>query len=321
MNTEEEKSRSLWMELDPPTCGRLSENITADVLVIGAGIAGLSVAYELMISGRQVVVVDRGRFGRGQTARTTAHLAAASDDYYHVLTGALGQDAARQYYQSQAAAIDRIDEISTAEQIDCDFARVDGYLFPATEKDVRLLEDELKAAHDIGFADVEWLEKGEFFWSPDYPALRFPRQARFHPLKYLGGLVDALKRGGARLYQDVAVEKLVEADEKVTAHLSGSGEIVARQVVVATNTPFHLLLAMHTKQAPYRTYAVALSADKGAVPDALLWDTETPGYHYVRLQPGADGDVVIVGGEDHKAGEADDGEDRIDRLEAWARAR
>ena len=321
MNTEEEKSRSLWMELDPPTCGRLSENITADVLVIGAGIAGLSVAYELMISGRQVVVVDRGRFGRGQTARTTAHLAAASDDYYHVLTGALGQDAARQYYQSQAAAIDRIDEISTAEQIDCDFARVDGYLFPATEKDVRLLEDELKAAHAIGFADVEWLEKGELFWSPDYPALRFPRQARFHPLKYLDGLVDALKRGGARLYQDVAIEKLVEADEKVTAHLSGSGEIIARQVVVATNTPFHLLLAMHTKQAPYRTYAVALSADKGAVPDALLWDTETPGYHYVRLQPGADGDVVIVGGEDHKAGEADDGEDRIDRLEAWARAR
>ena len=151
------------------------------------------------------------------------------------------------------------------------------------------------------------------------PALRFPRQARFHPLKYLNGLVDALKTGGAHLYDDVAVEKLTEKDGKVTANLEDGRHIVARQVVVATNTPFHLRIPMHTKQAPYRSYVVALSVEKGSVPDILLWDTPEPGYHYVRLQPGPDHDILIVGGEDHKSGESDDGDARLDALEAWAR--
>jgi nitrite reductase/ring-hydroxylating ferredoxin subunit len=91
--------------------------------------------------------------------------------------------------------------------------------------------------------------------------------------------------------------------------------------VVATNTPFHLRVPVHTKQAPYRTYAIAAAVPKGAVPDILVWDTEEPGYHYVRLQPGEDEDLLIVGGEDHKSGTSDDGAERVARLEAGMRAR
>ncbi len=89
--------------------------------------------------------------------------------------------------------------------------------------------------------------------------------------------------------------------------------------MIATNSPIVDRYALHTKMAPYRTYAMAFSIKTGALPDALYWDTEDP-YHYVRLQPGARGkDYVIVGGEDHKTGEADDGEQRFGRLEDWAR--
>ena len=58
-----------------------------------------------------------------------------------------------------------------------------------------------------------------------------------------------------------------------------------------------------------------------AVTDALYWDTLDP-YHYVRLQPYSEQqDIVIVGGEDHKNGRADDAQTRFAALESWARER
>ncbi|HLP03045.1 MAG TPA: FAD-dependent oxidoreductase, partial [Opitutaceae bacterium] len=94
-------------------------------------------------------------------------------------------------------------------------------------------------------------------------------------------------------------------------------------VVVATNTPVNDRLVIHTKQAAYRTYVIGAAIAPGAVSPALYWDTEEP-YHYVRLQPAVGdgaGEVLIVGGEDHKTGQADDAEARHGRLEAWMRER
>jgi nitrite reductase/ring-hydroxylating ferredoxin subunit len=105
--------------------------------------------------------------------------------------------------------------------------------------------------------------------------------------------------------------------------------VTARAVVVATNTPVNDRVAIHTKQAPYRTYVVGARVPRGSVPDILLWDTPDP-YHYVRLQRGSRGeggdesggsDVLIVGGEDHKTGQANDADERFSRLEAWTRER
>jgi Rieske Fe-S protein len=78
------------------------------------------------------------------------------------------------------------------------------------------------------------------------------------------------------------------------------------------------MVAIHTKQAPYRTYAMAFRAAKGSVPDLLLWDTLDP-YHYVRLEPDREFDWLIVGGEDHKTGTANDAGERFAALERWAR--
>ena len=90
--------------------------------------------------------------------------------------------------------------------------------------------------------------------------------------------------------------------------------------MVATNSPFHLTIPIHTKQAPYRTYVLAAKLPRGVAPDSLVWDTLEPAYHYVRVQPGAEHDLVIVGGEDHKTGEADDMAHRFALLENWSRA-
>lgn len=80
---------------------RLSAAEACDVVVVGAGIAGLSTAYELSRFGRSVVVIDRGRIGAGMTARTTADLATELDDRYSHLIRVRGKDEARLYYDSQ----------------------------------------------------------------------------------------------------------------------------------------------------------------------------------------------------------------------------
>jgi glycine/D-amino acid oxidase-like deaminating enzyme/nitrite reductase/ring-hydroxylating ferredoxin subunit len=319
MNVEEERSRSLWMDLPAIDVPVLTHDLATDVLVVGAGIAGLSTAYELARRGRKVTVVDRGRPALGMSARTSAHLAYEIDDYYHELIRTRDLDTARAYYASQCAAVDRIEQVVAEEGIDCDFARVDGYLVPAWEEDVEFLRKELAASLQAGFSGAEWLEHGPGPWT-HRPAIRYPRQARLHPLKYLYGLLATLRTRGVEVFGHAPVVSLDERDDDVVAQCSDGHKITARAVVVATNSPFHLRIPIHTKQAPYRTYVIAAPVPKSTVPDALVWDTLEPAYHYVRLQPGVEHDVVIVGGEDHKTGEEDDMAQRFASLESWARA-
>src|SRR5215207_4763991 len=116
MNASSERSVSLWMgTASMPQAEPLTSDQRADVVVVGAGIAGLSTAYELCRLGQSVVVLDRGPLGGGMTARTSAHLASALDDFYHELIKMRGLEEARRYFQSQAAALDRVEEIQKTE--------------------------------------------------------------------------------------------------------------------------------------------------------------------------------------------------------------
>src|SRR5437588_5765515 len=121
MNVSQENTKSLWMDIDVAEAPPLPGDQSADVVVIGSGIAGLSTAYELSSRGRSVIVLDRGRIGSGMTARTTAHLVSALDDRYSDLIAVRGLETARIVYQSQAAAINRIESIQANEGIACDF--------------------------------------------------------------------------------------------------------------------------------------------------------------------------------------------------------
>lgn len=313
------RSRSLWMEIEvAPNAAPLRGKTECDVVVIGAGIAGISTAYELATEGSRVIVIDRGSIAGGITARTTAHLAPLCDDLTSAMIERRGEDISRRFYESQAAAIDRIEEIQSKESIDCDFRRLDGYLFQALNTDSKVIEDELEAVRKIG-APVHRLVGVPFAHCEQQHVLRYPRQGTFHPLKYLKGLVAAIEARGGRFHAGTAVESVEERDDGKVVVSSADGEVVAGAAVVTTNSPIVDQFALHTKTAPYRTYALAFSIPKGAIPDALYWDTLDP-YHYVRLQPGEDGvDYLIVGGGDHKSGEADDAEVRFQALEAWTR--
>jgi glycine/D-amino acid oxidase-like deaminating enzyme/nitrite reductase/ring-hydroxylating ferredoxin subunit len=318
MNIAEEKTKSVWMDTPVAEAPPLDGDRSADVVVIGSGIAGLSTAYELTGRGRSVIVLDRGRIGSGMTTRTTAHLASALDDRYAHLIEARGVDIARMVYHSQAAAIDRIEAIQANERIACDFQRVDGYLLLAPGTSASELDNEHGACSKAGVPVTDTREPTALHAKNLVRSLRFPNQARFHPLKYLAGLARAITERGGRLYGDTAVESAMEEESGVVVKTK-RGTVRATNVVFATNSPIGGSVTIHTKQAPYRTYALAATLTRGSLPDALYWDTLKP-YHYVRLQPHSEHqDIVIVGGEDHKSGQADDGEVRFAALESWAR--
>jgi glycine/D-amino acid oxidase-like deaminating enzyme/nitrite reductase/ring-hydroxylating ferredoxin subunit len=319
--TSSERTRSCWkastaLEHRTPLTG----SHETDVCVVGAGLAGMTTAYLLAREGRRVIVLDDNAVGGGETAQTTAHLASANDDHFHVLEQIHGPDGSRLTYQSHHTAIDEIGGIVEREHIECEYERVDGYWFTAPDEPADLLQQELQAARRAG-ADVELVDRIPGVRFPIGRALRFARQGQFHPLKYLSGLARALERDNGRVHTGSHVSSL---DDRGGPHVEGDGfEVSARALVVCTNSPIVDRFAIHTKQAPYRTYVIAAPIARGAFPRVLLWDTQDP-YHYVRTTPiaGDDAhDLLIVGGEDHKTGHADDAEARFAALERWARAR
>lgn len=315
--TPSDLDRDSALAFAPYTLARGEDARVADVVVVGAGLAGLTVAYLLLKEGRQVLVIDKDGPAQGESARTTAHLSCVIDDGLVFLEGQVGEAGARLAVQSHAAAIDRIERLVNEEGIDCDFRRVDGWLIPARAEDADYIRDELAAAHRLGLLDASLRDDLVLGGRRLAPSIRFPLQAQFHPVKYMAALARIIQDRGGLIVRGQQVTG-VEGGEYATISLADGRALKSRACVVTTNSPIVDKYAIHTKQAPYRTYAVALTLPPGAVAPALWWDTTDP-YHYIRLQPGAGEDLLIVGGEDHKTGEVDDMDARFHRLEMLAR--
>ena len=309
------RHQSVWAATAAlPQFSPLEQNVHVDVCIIGAGIAGLTTAYLLSRAGKRVAVLDDGPVAGGMTQMTTAHITNQLDDRYFEVEKLHGREGARLAADSHTAAIDRIETIVKQEHIDCDFTRVDGYLFLAEGDKRATLERELEAAHRAGLRGVQMLERAPFTSFDTGPCLRFPNQGQFHPVKYLARVAEAIHHEGSRIFTGSHADE-IEGGVPAVVHV-GRHVVTADAVVVATNVPVNDRVAIHTKQAPYMTYVIGGRVPHGAVPQVLSWDTGDP-YHYIRLHE----DVLIVGGEDHKTGQASDTPERYARLENWARAR
>lgn len=310
-------SSSIWMDTARvPEFTRLEENISGvDVCIVGAGIAGLTTAYLLTKQGKKVVVLDDGPIAGGETERTTAHLSNVIDDRFYVLESIHGLEKTKLAAESHAAAIDQIEKIVQELNVDCDFCRVDGFLFLGENDKKENLQKEFDTAQKIGFDGIEMLETLPFGYQVN--SIRFPNQAQFHVLKYLRALCNAIVDGGGQIFSFEHVNSIREGAPVVVTTDSGKS-VSAEKLVVATNSPISDRVKIHTKQMAYRTYVVGFPIEKNCIPRALYWDTEEF-YHYVRLQPYTEKqDILIVGGEDHRTGEANDADRRFDNLFKWA---
>lgn len=323
------QSKPLWYAIAQPEKQQsLDSDINADVCIVGAGIAGLTAAYLLGQAGKKVVVIDSKEISGGQTGRSTAQMGTWVDDGFVEISRMHGERNAQIIYEILRQSINELEKIVKTENIDCDFERLDAYLFtPSPEDSKKDLEDELEVSKRVGLTEVEMVERAPIKDFDTGAALRFMNQAQFDPLRYLNGLARAITRDGGQIFTNTLV-KTVESEGdngKVRVTTENGQTVTSDYAIVATNSPINDAVAMHTKQSPYRTFVVGLRVPRGSVAKALYWDTNDP-YHYVRLQAmpdeaNAEYDVLIVGGEDHKTGQADDNDRRYKSLEDWTRER
>jgi glycine/D-amino acid oxidase-like deaminating enzyme/nitrite reductase/ring-hydroxylating ferredoxin subunit len=293
-------------DVSGPEFPPLDHDEHTDVVVVGGGITGLTAAYLLATAGKRVVLLERARLAEIDTGHTTAHLTMVTDTRLTELADRLGRSHAQAVWDAGLAAIHQIDAIVQARGIDCGFAWVDGFLHApiGTPRDdqAEAFQKEAALARELGF-DVTFVDDVPFAGGPGW---RADGQARFHPRQYLAGLAAALQMAGGRIYERSAVETFSDAPLGVTAN---GFAVTADDVVIATHNPLAGLASLpmatlfQTKLALYTSYALAARVPAGRVPDALWWDTATP-YRYLRIAPAGDHDVVILGGEDHKTGQA-----------------
>ncbi|GHF82442.1 FAD-dependent oxidoreductase [Deinococcus ficus] len=294
--------------LPMPTFEPLDRDVQADVVVVGGGVAGLTTAVLLAQAGRSVVLLERNELGSGETTRTSAQLTASLDTRYYELTDLHGPERTALIARSHTEAIGQIERLVQEGGIECGFRRVPGYLFAPAGREAEL-DREREAMRAAGL-DVRMTAP-----SPGTrnlgPCLRLEAQAAFHPARYLIGLARLAVGLGVRIHTGSFV---TEYDEEGVTTEQGP-RVRSGQVVLATNVPVADRVRFAARLEPYRTYALTLELT-GPVEEAHWWDTLDP-YHYVR----PDRDVLLVGGEDHVVGRADDADARYDRLEAWARER
>lgn len=300
-----------------PPFGKLDEDIVTDVVVVGAGVTGLSTAYLLAKSGKKVVVLERDRCAMTDTGHTTAHVTMVTDTRMTDLVKRFGRNHAQAVWDAGLAAIATIDDVIRENAIDAGFDWVDGYLHAPlngeSKQEAERLQEDARLAGELGF-DAEYVEAVPLV---NQPGIRFPNQGRLHPRDYLAGVAKAFVALGGRIYEHSAADEF--CDEPRSVKVAGH-TVRYEDVVIATHNPLVGLSGLagatlfQTKLALYTSYVIAGRVPHGAIGDALWWDTGDP-YYYLRVEPHRDFDVVIFGGEDHKTGQQDDTEECYRRLE------
>ena len=302
---------SIWQEdtshHDFPS---LKEEIETDVCIVGAGITGLTCAFNLVESGRKVVVLEALQAGQGTSGFSSNHLNTQVDYSYQKIIRNFGNEAARCVADSRKAAIANIEHNIQKTGASCEFKRIPGYLYTETEDKIDFLEQEEKAAKLVGL-EVSMNE------SPDLPfkvaaSLKFNDQAQFNSQKYLEGLLNYLA-DKCEIYEH---SRVVQFNHQQKRLVTERGAVKANHIFFATHLP--LFINIHqTSSAPYRSYIQVAELESYPL-DGLYWDLQDP-YHYTRNYQENGSKYLVVGGADHKTGENDDHHDHYKNLESYVR--
>lgn len=286
-----------------------SADTSYDVIVVGAGITGLTAAYLLKQAGKRVAVLEAHDLVSGVTGETTAHLTQIIDTRYYELESKFGRENARLVASSNRDAIDFIETTANALGVPHAFQRVPGFLFAEDESQRSELQKEIDACLRAGL-DVQ-IEKVQLPF-PTLLAMKLDRQGQLEPRSYCLALAAAIEGGGSHLFPHSPVKAIADG-APCTVEVAGGVTLTANSVIMATHSPLNVVL-LQTKIAHYQSYVVSgPSADIRG----LYWDLADP-YHYIRSWNSPTGPQLIIGGADHKTGKEEDTESAFAELTAYA---
>ena len=315
MGSLRETNPSLWVATTAEEGEASSAPVTGryDVVVLGAGIAGLTTARLLVAEGASVAVIEAGALCSGVTAYTTAKVTALQRTTLSEVTERHGAERAAMYAAANADAVEVMARLVAEDGIDCQFERAAACTYTEDEGEVAAVEAEHRACTAAGLATR--LDAGtELPWGVK-AAVWLDDQAQIHPRRYCLGLAGAIRSRGGTVFERVRGLDVKESDEGCTVR-TDKGEVQAANVVVATHLPFLDVGGFFARAHAYRSYAMAVRIE-GSRPAGMYISVESPTRS---LRPALD-DWLIVGGEGHKVGHDDDTRRRYQALEAWARER
>ena len=284
--------------------------------VVGAGISGLSAAFELSRLGASVAVLEARHVAAGASGYNTAKLSSLHGLTYAKLERQLGAEKARLYGAANERGIERIHEITSELGIDCDLRRKPNLVYTESDDERGQIEAEVEAARRASLP-ARLVEETDLPF-PIAAAVQFERQAEFHPVKYLAGLAAALEESAVRVCEGTRAIG-VSAGSPCRVRTAAGRTVTAGSVVVATHLPMLDRGAFFARCHPERSYVVAAPHEGPAATGGMYLSTESPA-HSIRVHELDGQPWLLVGGESHKTGHGDAAA-QYRSLEAWARER
>lgn len=308
---------SLWLATTPETdFPQLNNDLKVDVAIIGGGMVGITTALLLRERGASVAVIEAGRIVSSVTGNTTAKVTSQHSLIYDHLTKEFGMEGAQIYADSQQSAIEKIAALVEENEIDCDFTRTDAYVYTEEEAELERITTEVEAATKLGLP-ASYVESTQLPFKIK-GAIQFTNQARFHPRKYLLALTEKIAGDDCQIFEETRALDIEEEDQKCRVKTAG-GIITADKVIISTHFPFYDHAMYFARMHPKRSYVLGCRL-KGQTPEGMFITSEAP-FHSFRSNPSKDGDIWMVGGENHKTGQGGDTSERYLHLERWARER
>jgi len=307
--------KSLWQNGigDYTTKAARDLNAIFDVVLVGGGITGIVTGLLLQKSGKNCLIAEAHSLCFGTTGGTTAHLNTFFDTTYQQIEKDFGKEGAKLAAKAARQALDLVKENVQTYGIDCSHEEKDGFVYAQDEKQVKELQDMLEASLDAG---VSVAFSGAIPVPIEFEkAITYPGQAQFHPTKYVMALANAFEEAGGVILQNCRVDAVREETPLVIE--TSMGILKSEKLIWATHIPPGINV-LHFRNAPYRSYAMAVTLKDGRYPTGLAYDMYDP-YHYYRTQEVGGKQYLIAGGEDHKTGHEPNTEKCFLNLEAYLR--
>ena len=254
-----------------PLLGRVS----ADICVVGAGLAGLSAALELRAKGYTVTVLEAKSVGWGASGRNggQAIVGYASDE---AIESQFAPEDCKRAWNITVEALQLIRQRIADHKIECDF--VPGYMSMAVneKKGRELAQATLDIQKRYGYEmqavaapDIKnWIASDRF-----HSGAFDPQSGHLHPLKYTLGLADAARVAGAQIFENSAVVEIVRGAKPLVK--TAQGEVACDFIVLAGNVYLDaygkaVAPELNKRIMPVGTYIVATESMGKERADALI---------------------------------------------------
>lgn len=289
----------------------INKNYEADVCIIGAGMAGLSIGYYLAKNGMKVIIVDKAeQIGTMVSGNTTAKITLQHNLIYDYLIDQFGEDFALGYYESNKQAIKNIKEIIEEENIDCDFELESNYVYTTDVNDISKIEKEVEAINKLEHKNST-VDTAKFVKESELPfkitaGIKLENQAQFHPRKYMFGLVKAIEKYGGNIFTNSLVTDVKREDEGYITYLNNK-IIKSEYVVLASHYPFINFPGIYfSKMYQVTSYAIALELENNII-NGMYISSNEPTLSFRTAKHG-NKNLLIMAGGNHKTGYSPDSE-------------